>query len=216
MILIGQAQYVELDPEEGIRSLLLEAKKKDFEIFHTAYLSIGIDEAHFLRDLLNRTSTAPDGRLVLVGISKATLDAQNALLKILEDLPARNTFVLVTPFISSFIPTLRSRLAKISVTGKTKESIDTAKFLTFGVAERLAMLKSYLVHIEDKEEKWGRMDEVREFLSNLERVLYARRVFYEKPQLATIIYTFKKELRGVAPSVRLMLEHLSFFVPTKN
>lgn len=214
MILIGQASFLEADLQEGIRHVLTEARaERNFEIFDVTYGAFGIAEAHFLRDLLSKTSAASDGRLVVVGIAKATIDAQNALLKVLEDLPPGNTFVLVTNDIGNFLPTLRSRLLPVSEKTFSAGQIDTQKFLSLEPVARLQMLKTYFVHAETPEEKSDRMEEVREFLGNLERELYDRKIFYTHADIANTIYSFKRELRGTAPSVRLLLEHLSFFVP---
>jgi len=74
---------------------------------------LGIDEA---RRISARVGTRPftDVRVLIIDASQATVQAQNALLKTLEEPGEGNKFFLVAPYEDLLLPTLRSRLQKIS------------------------------------------------------------------------------------------------------
>ncbi len=73
--------------------------------------TIGIKAIHILRQRLSRRLGPTERRSVLIGPdAQLTTEAQNALLKLLEEPPERTTFVLVAEVMSSLLPTVRSRL----------------------------------------------------------------------------------------------------------
>ncbi len=211
-ILFGQTQVYESDPQKGIAELLSSINRQTTEIFHHTYATFGIDDAHTIRALLSHSALL-DGKIFLIGLYAATLEAQNALLKIFEELPAGNSVVIVIPEKERLLPTLVSRLVLIGESTERAKGILAEKFATHHPANRLAMLKPYVVHADDDDEKAAKLEEIRIFLNDLEKMLYARGEFKKSPALAETIFDFKRQLRGTAPSVRLMLEHLALYTP---
>lgn len=88
---------------------------------------LSIEEARVMQNRLNMT---PVGDLKIAIISyaeKMTLSAANALLKILEEPPARSLVFLITSNFYQLLPTIASRLQRINFTvvsdGLVKESL---------------------------------------------------------------------------------------------
>jgi hypothetical protein len=83
-----------------------------FELLpETTQQTIGIKAIHTLRQRLSRRLSPIERRSVLIGPdTPLTPEAQNALLKLLEEPPERTTFILVAEILSNLLPTVRSRL----------------------------------------------------------------------------------------------------------
>lgn len=84
-------------------------------IIHPEGASIGIKQ---IRDLINRLSnTSSMPRIVWIEPADSlTIEASNALLKILEEPPHNTTFYLATNYPGTLLPTIRSRCQSISAT----------------------------------------------------------------------------------------------------
>lgn len=122
-------------------------------------LHIGIDEVRKVRDFLSRKTTGKGTirRIVLIPDAHTmTSEAQNALLKTLEEPPADTMIVLTTSDITALKPTIRSRsqhlitlpVAKENAVeyftelGYTEDQVQTAFFLSGGEVGLLAALLS--------------------------------------------------------------------------
>lgn len=133
-----------------------------------SYAHFGIDEA---RDLSARAygKSMQGGRRIFVSIFPViTNEAQNALLKTLEEPPSDALFFLVTPAPATLLPTLRSRAHMIELTLNTEVIIDMKKFLKSKPRERIDMLKPLLEKNDDDRRDIGA---IITFLSSLERTL---------------------------------------------
>jgi len=84
--------------------------------------SIGIDIVRKIKEILTLKPFGGNNRLMVVKeMDKATLQAQNALLKILEEPPANTYIALTTKNVSALLPTIVSRCQLVTVKGeKTK------------------------------------------------------------------------------------------------
>jgi DNA polymerase-3 subunit delta' len=87
--------------------------------------SIRIDQ---IRDINERTAYRPfEGRrrvVIIVDADALVASAQNALLKTLEEPPASSVFILVTSLPDLLLPTVRSRLIRLSFTAGANPEID--------------------------------------------------------------------------------------------
>ncbi|TNE29320.1 MAG: hypothetical protein EP349_06765, partial [Alphaproteobacteria bacterium] len=71
---------------------------------------IGVSEARITRDFLSHTPSEKGWRVVLIdGAEDMRPDAQNALLKTLEEPPAKTVIILITTAPGKFLPTIHSR-----------------------------------------------------------------------------------------------------------
>ncbi|HSW37187.1 MAG TPA: AAA family ATPase [Candidatus Saccharimonadales bacterium] len=108
--------------------------------------AVGIDAIraldHFL--LLKISSAKPLARLALIEDAHTmTVEAQNALLKLLEEPPANTVIVLSAAHEQSLLPTIRSRVQKISVKRPNVAELtgffNQAGFSSAKIAQALAM-----------------------------------------------------------------------------
>jgi DNA polymerase-3 subunit delta' len=102
--------------------------------------SITIEQIRTVIQTLALSSYAAGGlRLVLIDAAELmTVEAQNALLKLIEEPPAQTIFVLVTERPASLLPTVRSRCAHIHFPRLTEPEIAALLVSTHGVASAAA------------------------------------------------------------------------------
>ena len=119
-------------------------------------------------------------RVFVVSVDSIQADAQNALLKTLEEPPGGALFFILHPAPDTLLPTVRSRVQILSLPQHVvhKPAVDAVSFLKATPAKRLDMLKPLLEKDEDDPVKpgghgAGRRDfgEILAFLSALEKQL---------------------------------------------
>lgn len=152
--MISSSQTSRLFQTPDIANFTLSTSEP-LETADSFYLSFGIDDA---RDLIGRAHHRPfvgARQRLIVRTNFITLEAQNALLKLVEEPPEGTELVFVVPPDFSVIATLQSRLIITSdETGDSKadDSIFT-DFLHENYARRFALIESAL---KQKDLKWPR------------------------------------------------------------
>jgi DNA polymerase III delta prime subunit len=123
---------------EQVRKLLPEEERTpDADTRHISREQFGIEDA---RELAREAALLPllrPARTFVVAFSRATREAQNALLKTLEEPAPTTRFRIIVPREDILIATVRSRLMPVSAADTPKESAAAAEFLAKTYAERL-------------------------------------------------------------------------------
>ena len=200
------------------------AIKNNPDFSYQEFETFTIDDGRDLQERHNRRALAGK-KIFIISTRFITSEAQNALLKIFEEPSEGAHFFLVMPNTQVLIPTLRSRLVVVDMSGEEvlhggdvskneKSGLEikslVKKFLTASVAERLTLVKSI---IEEKD-KGKAID----FVAALEEALAPALHSQGKGELAenagalTEILMVKKYLHDRAPSIKLLLEHLCLSV----
>ncbi|MBO0842164.1 MAG: DNA polymerase III subunit delta', partial [Nocardioides sp.] len=119
---------------------VLGGSHADVNLVRTEKLTLGVDE---IRDLVRQSALTPAGQrwqiLIVEDADRLTDQANNALLKAVEEPGARTVWMLCAPTVDDVLPTIRSRCRLVTLT--TPSTADVAGFLqrTLGVEESLAM-----------------------------------------------------------------------------
>lgn len=118
---------------------VLAGSHADVSVVRTEKLSIGVDE---VRDLVRRSALAPVGRrwqvMIVEDADRLTEQANNALLKAIEEPSAHTVWILCAPTVEDLLPTIRSRCRLVTLSTPTTDEV--AAFLrgADGVSEDLA------------------------------------------------------------------------------
>ncbi len=164
-----------------------------------------IDDSRNLYDRQLRKALG-ERKVFIISLRFMAVEAQNALLKVLEEPTAGTHFFFIVPRADMFLPTIRSRVLTIA-TGEidTESSVKEAKaFLKASPAERLAQIK---VMIEDKETSKGRAIDL---LRAIEQIL-AENPEKNKEALAQVLQA-EKYIQDRSSSIKLLLEHVALVV----
>jgi len=117
---------------------------EDSEVLSQTTETLLIDD---VRNIFEQTQTCiPEGRrrIFVLAFAQATVEAQNALLKLTEEPGERTQFIFIIPSESILLPTLLSRLEHL-VHDETKLPSTLAEdFLKSSFAQRLKILVPYI------------------------------------------------------------------------
>tara|TARA_B100002051_G_scaffold147570_1_gene139658 strand:+ start:25740 stop:26342 length:603 start_codon:yes stop_codon:yes gene_type:complete len=110
------------------------------ECIERALETFGIADARDLTNMAYGRPVEEDALVLVVRVNFITHEAQNALLKLLEEPPASTSFVFVVPYDFQFLPTLRSRFGAEEYSEDTAASEVFTEFLSQTPKERLAAI----------------------------------------------------------------------------
>ncbi len=167
--------------------------------------SLTIEDSRAIR-LASRTK-----KILMVKFSSATVSAQNALLKTLEE-PAQNVKIfLIVPNIKILLPTILSRVVVLNNTQEIKlstkvDSSEVTTFLQSSVAERLLQIEKWKK--EDSEVNKIRTIKI---VEEVEMYLWQQKIFSN----LAVILNIKKYLYDQSFNFRLTLVYLALALPPK-
>lgn len=185
----------------------------DYHLYeHDAFL---IEHAHQLRREQTMHGASGARKIFVVAFNTMMSEAQNALLKTLEEPTAGTHFFFVTRTGEILLPTVRSRMQIIKGLGSRVEGLENAgeKFLNAALPERMKMIEHFTK--AKTEEKPKAKEDARIFLESLERALYKTTPGAALPVAESLqnVITAKRYLSDRSPSLKLLLEHLALTVP---
>lgn len=129
---------------EGLAATILENIDRTYYsyIFDKKYDQLKVSDARDIRQL--QSEKTQKKTLFVLSFSTINREAQNALLKVLEE-PAPNTyFVLIFPDARNLLPTLRSRLQIVSAGFHQEDDqhiIEVDSFINLSLQERFEWIK---------------------------------------------------------------------------
>ncbi|HEY4504271.1 MAG TPA: hypothetical protein VJI73_00695 [Candidatus Paceibacterota bacterium] len=191
MIVLGKV-YVYLGGEE----LINEISAKLLTNFVYSFETLGVDESRTIKE---RLSLKQEGRnaWTLIFAKNITKEAQNALLKCVEDLSVNLGLVFILPFSSQLLETFLSRVILLetdrdsSLKHPLHEEAD--RFISLTVKERINYMRKHNnIELLDALEEWCHNNDI----------LDAKNIFLTKELFS----------QG-AVSVKMALEHLVYLLP---
>jgi len=118
---------------------VLAGSHADVSVVRTEKLSIGVDE---VRDLVRRSALAPAGRrwqiMIVEDADRLTEQANNALLKAIEEPTSQTVWMLCAPTTEDLLPTIRSRCRLVTLSTPTTEEVAAFLRSAEGVDDALA------------------------------------------------------------------------------
>ncbi len=176
------------------------------DVYSERFESLGVDEARSLREHI---FVRPLGGLsiTIAHAEQITPEAQNALLKVLEEPPAASVFFLVLSSSARVLPTLRSRMREIVAEMEDTVTGDAKKFLAASPAKRIEMVKGI---VEEKDRT-----KARALLRGVMETLH-QEFAGGKQQYAPALEELRRMsdyLGDTAASPKLILEHLALVLP---
>ncbi len=168
------------------------------------YERMGIDDTRTLKE---RATQAPLGsaQVFIIACDSIMREAQNALLKLLEE-PAANTYlVLAVSSVTGLLPTVRSRLTYGGrCLGELSERAFAEEFLRGTPAERLKQVEPL---IRDKDRV-----RTRAVLDAVEERLYAADTPAVRAALKDVAFV-RQYAADRSSSLKMLLEHLAVVLP---
>ena len=190
---------------------------------HISIDSFKIDDARFLKSLGNNKSFSKGHKKIfIISTNNFLLEAQNALLKSLED-PIENThFFIIMPDTASLLPTFISRCFYIkAMQEKDNYEKEVENFIKMSFQNRIEFIKELLIETKDmKDDIFEKSIKIKmqEFLNSLESNLYSKMskgTFDIKENVLVFKQIFKarKFLRQPGSSVKSLMESVALSIP---
>jgi DNA polymerase III delta prime subunit len=193
------------------------------------YETFTIDDA---REIKSLHSTRPVGggggkndegkKIFVLTMNGATVEAQNAMLKLLEEPAEYAHFFLIIPSAHLLLPTVKSRmsemdglsnnakLTKNSSKLASPEFIEQAEvFLKATQTKRLDIVKKLVDEIS--KEKKTKQDAI-DFVDAIQEVVYKEKGVRNGKSSLEVIETARNYLNDRAPSVKMLLEYVALNV----
>jgi DNA polymerase III delta prime subunit len=221
-LLIGNTQ---------MRDRLISILGKEYKItaqgnpdfFIRNYETFTIDDAREIKIL---HSTRPvggsgkkgdvDRKIFVLAMNGATVEAQNAMLKLLEEPAEYAHFFLIIPSAHLLLPTVKSRLLISSTL--PKESVqktspnlleDVRGFLKATQTKRLDIVKKLVDEIS--KEKKTKQDAI-DFVNAIQEIVYTEKGVKNGKSALEAIEIARNYLNDRAPSVKMLLEYVALNV----
>jgi len=230
---LHHAYVVEAKREEGLamlRELMNEfgiATTGNPDFHELEFDALSIDNARDLREAQSFHGADGAKKIFVIVFNTVGHEAQNALLKTLEEPTEGTHFFFVTRTREHLLPTFLSRVQVIGressvISHQSLEENAGEEFLRATIAERMKMIEPMTKTKTDDKPK--AKEDARLFLESLERALY------EKLPKATLgipkvafgiaecvsalenVILAKRHLSSRSPSLKLLLEHLALTV----
>ena len=182
------------DVRDGLRERGIESA----EVYLFEYGELGVEAARMIASLAHQH--AHGAKYLVLGFDRATVAAQHALLKVVEDAPGGSHFYFCTPSPGALIATLRSRcVLEHAGRASSDETDDAARaFMGAAYADRITGLEKRLTQAERASDR----TELRAFARALVRV---------HPCRETLTAARLLDESGASP--KLILMHLALALP---
>ncbi len=215
----------------SVKTELISMLEKAFKIktrgnpdfFHYDYETFTIDDARAIKSLaITRPVTDLDGKKMFVlQMNGVTIEAQNALLKLLEEPPEYAHFFLVIPSAHLLLPTVRSRMAVIDVNENAKNGVSSGhgihdaallksveNFVTSSKQGKLDIVKALMDDIS--KEKRPKQDAV-DLINAIQETIHNGGVKKNAKALEAI-ETARTYMNDRAPSLKMLLEFVAMSI----
>lgn len=191
--------------KESLEHIPEEDKASGADVSFFEYDLLGIDDVRMLRQIATQRPVLRPYRTFILSFESITTEAQNALLRLLEDPVGAVRFYVVTRHSDTLIPTLRSRLMSIDTQPVLKEiGKSTMDFLQSSYGERLTLIGERL---KEKDVGWAR-----HLLDELEMWIQKD----AKESLLEDIVFVRTYDRAAGASLKMLLEHIALSLPVVN
>ena len=176
------------------------------DFYHEKFEVLGIDDSRKIKDTHSSKSFV-DGnkRIYIIEADNITHEAQNSLLKILEEPHIDTHFFIIMPESNLLLPTLKSRLFILNKSSKNIQSLDDArKFLKLSKNDKIKYVDEMAKKIGDEE--ISKIHAV-EFIEKLESILYENGIEKNKKALESVLKV-RDYINDRSSSVKQLLEYL--------
>ncbi|MDO8553068.1 MAG: hypothetical protein Q7S01_06140 [bacterium] len=206
-LVAGGAEMIERVLEELARTGINTRGNPD--VFIREYLQFAVGDARDLRERASTRAIGKKARAFIIAASAMTSEAQNALLKTLEEPSSDALFFIIVPSPETLLATLRSRAQTLLLHENDKdEKVDARKFLHATKAVRIEMLKELLPK-EDEERDVGA---IIGFLSSVEKELAKIGATSAREGLDAV-YRARKYVADKGSMLKHLLEQVALLVP---
>lgn len=186
------------------------------DLLERRYQSFNIDNAREIKQFHSMRPVVSDAKKIFIlTIDNITTEAQNALLKLLEEPADYAIFFLLLPSTHLLLPTIKSRLFIIDNNSNNYQdtsiyrndlNIQAEKFVQLNQIKRLEFIKKL---IEDISKEKTTKQYVLDFLNAVELVIYNDNSVTNNTNSLETIELARKYISDRSPSLKMLLEYVA-------
>lgn len=190
----------------------LHTELGDVELVEIVEQTLPIERARDIVDIQLMKSGDRD-QVIIVAFDTATREAQNALLKVLEEPVPSTFFYIITPNAHLLLPTLKSRLSELAANNRLLTAEDTGAtkvraFLKASPQKRLVMIKR-LVDEKDRQGTAHLIKNIATMFESLRGSIDSKTWAGKLRELNTLL----GYAQDPASSPKMLLEHVALTLP---
>lgn len=170
---------------------------------------LGIDDVRTLGELQSRTAVGADGyKLFVVAFDTVTVEAQNAMLKMLEEPTPGTVWLVVTPGGKTLLPTVLSRVQLVEAgVGKDSYGDMAREFVALDYLDREKMLKQFAA--DPKKDIPANRLGLRLFVQAVATIVFEQRTSIDN---ATVLYRELEAMADYASDRSSSVKHIGDYV----
>lgn len=203
--------------------LMLEKKHKivaqgNPDFFMRNYETFTIDDAREIKALHSMRPVDGDRKFFVLTMNGVTVEAQNAMLKLLEEPAEYAHFFLIIPSVHLLLPTVKSRMREFQISIIKKQEPTEAQeelkneavtFLKMNQTKRLDIVKKLIEEIS--KEKKTKQDAI-DFVNVVQEIVYKEKGVKNGRSVLDAIEIARNYLNDRAPSIKMLLEYMALNV----
>lgn len=197
-----------------VESYIRELFKNQAQVLVQKYSLFSVDDARTLSKSASLRSGQNAPHVEIVYADSISIEAQNAILKAIEE-PAPNThYIFVTPRLDKILPTILSRSISFSLLNTTIDSttaLEMKEFLGAGRVTRMTIIARYLKDLEDEDGETSR----RALDSFFEKLIIhiSSLNIAEKSSALEVLMNARKYIRDKGSSQKMIAEYVALMIP---
>lgn len=204
--IVGEKSIFETLSNDLVEHGHTEKNSMDFLRINTPMFSM--DDARDFRLWLQTVSITGGKKIAIIATSTIGEDAQNALLKSLEDTPKNTHIFIIKDSLSKILPTLLSRMYTVDLTSLDEKRKEAKEFLAMSVPKRLDYVAKFIKKYKDEGDK----DELFLFFSDLENELSSNKT-KEIIIDAEFVLKAKNAIRDSGAPIKIIFEAVAITLP---
>lgn len=177
------------------------------DLYEFTASDFAVDDARAVSSFASLKSLT-GAKYIVLSINRATTEAQNALLKVVEEAPGNSVFFFIVESAGHLLPTIRSRAVQISgiVSASSEGTEDAEKFLKDSYESRLSQVEKMTSYISKTQDRNPSRAFVRSLLSVTKDKKYSAQALRD-------ILDAEKYMRMQGSSAKAILSHLAVSLP---
>lgn len=167
-VIEGEAEYSYKNICEFCERDLGLKTKSNPDFIYEEYDKFLVDDARRLRELQMNKTLSDSKKIFIIYFNFITTEAQNSLLKVLEEPTDGTHFFIITPSSNIFLDTIKSRVLILNLKSNS-ENLEADKFIKSKFPERIKFVSNLVQKIKD--EKASKADAIK-LVKNIEKIIH--------------------------------------------
>lgn len=215
---VHHAYIVEGNPEQLFEHLCVFCEdtletpvRANPDFSHVVIDRFSVTHARELREAQMKKTVADRKKIFVVSFNFITREAQNALLKVLEEPTAGTHIFILTPTRRMFLDTVLSRVIVLQGEARQADHISADDFLNMSYKDRLDTVAKLVKDIKD--EKQSKAEAI-VLVQDVEKKVRERVVggAYDRRDVLEHIHKAEQYLHDTSSSVKMILEYVALAV----